>query len=76
MKDIELKNKAIIWLKEKSIEYKTRPQKFTPTEIAHAIGGNFNRIGFVDRDIVLELNAQGIHTRYVNNGNKRYFELN
>lgn len=31
MKDIELKNKAIIWLKEKSTEYKTRPQKFTPT---------------------------------------------
>jgi len=76
MKDIELKNKAIIWLKEKSTEYKTRPQKFTPTEVAHAIGGNSNRIGVVYRDIELELNAQGIDVRYVNNGNKRYFELN
>ncbi|MFY9185588.1 MAG: hypothetical protein WBJ45_08600 [Limnohabitans sp.] len=76
MKDIELKNKVIIWLKEKSIEYKTRPQKFTPTEVAHAVGGNSNRIGFVDRDIELELNAQGIDIRYVNKGSKRYFELN
>jgi hypothetical protein len=76
MKDIELKNKAIIWLKEKSIEFKTRPQKFTPTEVSHAIGGNSNRIGFVNRDIELELNAQGIDISYVNVGNKRYFELN
>lgn len=76
MKDIELKNKAIIWLKEKSIEYKTRPQKFTPTEVAHATGGNSNRIGFVDRDIESELNSQGIDISYLNIGNKCYFELN
>jgi hypothetical protein len=76
MKDIVLKNKAITWLTEKSIEYKTRPQEFTPSEVADAVRGKFNRIGFIAHDIVLELNAKGIDVKYTNNGNKRYFQLN
>lgn len=76
MKDIELKNKAIAWLTEKSIEYKTRPQKFIPSEVADAVRGKFNRIGFVAHDIVLELNAKGIDIKYTDNRNKRHFQLN
>lgn len=74
MKDIELKNKAITWLAEKSIEYQTRPQKFTPSEVANAVGARFNRIGHAAQAIVAELEARNIEIKYVNFGNNRYLD--
>ena len=76
MKDIEIKNKAINWLMEKSIKYKTRPQRFTPSEVADAIGARFNRIGHIAQGIEAEMRARNIKIKYVNFGNKRYFEFN
>ncbi len=75
MKDIELKNKAITWIAEKSMEYKTRPQKFTPSEVADAVGARFNRIGHAAQAIVAELESRNIKIKYVSFGNNRYFEL-
>lgn len=76
MKDIELKNKAITWLMKKSNEYKTRPQKFTASEVADAVHGRFNRVGFVAKEIVIELNARDIKIQYKKIDNKSYFLLN
>ena len=75
MNDIELKNKATAWLMEKSIEYKTRPQKFTASEVADAVGGRFNRIGHVVDDILLELHARKISINYRKINNRIYFEI-
>ena len=55
MKDIELKNKAVVWLIKQSLKYKTRPQKFTPFEVADAVGGKFNRIGLIAKEVEIEL---------------------
>lgn len=75
MNDIELKNKAIIWLEKQSKDYKTRPFSFKPKEVADAVSGPYTSLGRVAQKVVDELNARGVKVRYVKTGKDRFFEL-
>jgi hypothetical protein len=76
MQDIVFKDKVIEFLHGKSLEYKTRPIKFTPSQITNAVGGGHPpRIGVIADDVVRELNARGIKIEYKRPGNKRFFQL-
>jgi hypothetical protein len=71
----EQKHKAVEWLWQQSKNCKTRPYKFTPTQVADAINGNCTSIGRVQGEIVDELKARGLKIEYLTPGNKRFFEL-
>jgi len=75
MKSTELKNKAIAWLEAQSKTFKTRPQSYTPKEVAEAVGGAYGAIGKIAGQIVSELVARGITIQYIRNGNSRRFLL-
>ena len=75
MNDTELKNKAINWLEKQSKICKTRPYPFRPKEVADAILGAYTALGRVAKEVVAELEARGVKARYVQQGNKRFFEL-
>lgn len=75
MKQPELKRKAADWLESESKKHKTRPQKFTPKEVADSVGGYAGTLGNVASEVVEELAARGIKARYVRQGTKCFFEL-
>lgn len=75
MNENELKRKAVEWLESESKKYKTRPQSFTPKEVADSVGGYAASLGKVASAVAEELNTRGISTRYLRPGNKRFFEL-
>jgi hypothetical protein len=75
MNHTELKNTAIQWLEQQSIVFKSRPQSFTPKEVAEAIGGAYTALGVVAESVAAELTFRGINIQYKRVGNKRYFEL-
>lgn len=76
MNQVELKNKAILWLVAKSKSIKKRPHPFTPKEVAEAVGGSFTMLGgHLADEIVAEVRMQGIPIRYVNNTRPCKFEL-
>lgn len=75
MKNSELKNKAIEWLETQSKTFKTRPQSYTPKEVAEAVGGAYGAIGKIADLIVPELVARGVSFQYMKIGNSRRFLL-
>ena len=76
MNKVELKNKAIAWLAEKSKTVKTRPHAFTPKEVAEAVGGSYTILGgHLAIEVADELCQQGISIRYLNNTRPRQFKL-
>ena len=76
MNQVELKNKAIVWLTAKSKTVKTRPHQFTPKEVAEAVGGSYTSLGGrLAEQVVDELLQRGVNIRYVNNTRPCQFEL-
>lgn len=75
MGEVELKNKSIFWLELQSRKFKTRPQSFTPKEVADAVGGAYTSLGKVADQIVNELLARGVKVSYLRAGSRRIFKL-
>lgn len=76
MNQVELKNKSLVWLTEKSKTIKTRPHSFTPKEVAQAVGGAYTLLGGrLAIEIVDELRQHGISIRYLQNARPCRFEL-
>lgn len=75
MKNIELQNKAIIWLEIQSKTFRTRPQNYTPKEVAEGVGGTYGAVGKIADAVVKELTARGIAIEYLKIGNSRKFHL-
>lgn len=73
----EQKHKAVEWLWQQSHICKTRPYRFTPKQVADAIGGGYTAIGRIQGEIIAELEARGLEIKYLipANRNKRFFEL-
>ena len=75
MRNSELLNLAITRLLELNETYKIRPKKFTPKEIAEAVGGSYTALGHVALQVERELRARGVQIQYVRIGSRRFFEL-
>lgn len=75
MTETELKNKVISWFEAQNIKFKNRPCRFTPKEVAEAVGGAYGSLGKVSESVVSELVGRSIKIRYLCIGNRRYFEL-
>lgn len=71
----EQKHKAVEWLWKQSMDCKTRPYRFTPKQVADAIGGVHTTIGKIQGEIIAELKARGLKIQYLMPGKKRLFEL-
>lgn len=75
MNQTELHNSAVTWLVRQSQNFKLRPHRFTPKEVAEAVGGAYTLLGRVADKVAAELTARAIPTRYMKVGLRRYFEL-
>jgi hypothetical protein len=71
----ELHNAAVAWLVQQSRTFKLRPNRFTPKEVAEAVGGGYTLLGRIAEKVAAEVTARGIPARYVKTGLKRHFEL-
>jgi len=75
MGDGELKNKLIELIESKAKRFKTRPQSFTPKELAHELNAAYGSIGKVADAVVRELNHRGFRVRYERHSRPRKFVL-
>lgn len=75
MSNVELKNMVIEWLQGIDKKFIVRPCRFTPKEVADAVGGVHTAVGKIAEDVVLELSARGVRICYLKLGNRRFFQL-
>ena len=75
MNETELKNKAVAWLQLQDRQFKLRPQRFRPKEVAEAVGGAYGILGRIASKVVEELSARGLQIRYVRTKSSVFFEL-
>ena len=75
MNNDELLRKSVDWLELESKKNKSRPQQFTPREVAEAVGGYTPAMGKVADQIVTELRMRGCKCSYLKKNDKRFFRL-
>ena len=75
MTESELHNKSVAWLELQNRQFKSRPQRFRPKEVAEAVGGAYGILGRIANKVVLELSAREVQIRYVRTPSSVYFEL-